>query len=653
MDGSTPHSDKTCPELPLQGPSTGDPPLLATVLPGQLPINPITTRTLRSFTQALPSPSPPPQPHITVADGEPSALRLVPILHSLTLPDNQSPPESGDRIVTTEPGPSHDIRPLISRDTPENGHKDEDLVSPSFPHSNSQDADRLVRTSSFSLDLEQGFPPIDEPGDSESDGLSDHDDRERGLLSRHSRRRVTAPPVQSEASHFSRLGRTHRYFDEYFFQMYQLCLGFFLIMGLYLCLTTSSDSPSAGMDGVLFRNFKQVIALILALIVVTTLMGILWVTFLRYYSATLLWITLLTVPLLSFLSSFWILSHALALPSTDSTSTMYTGYLVGAFLSFGMGVLQTIYMARKREQIHRAMRAVQLACTVLAAHPELFALALLVLSGYVFFVVFWLIFFSRLTLMVPTLPDHPVTLSAPVVLMGLYFFFMFTWTTGIFTNILRLTITLVTTQWYFFRQEDSRLGMTHTTPAAFHLVTRQFMGSVCLGGLLLALAQGIGTVSHVLLFLLRPLRIFPLTLVVFFLRGMERITQTLSNFSMVYVGVTGKGFLRSALAVTRLMKRNYVFSVRSAFILGNLMSITSTALAIVTGWALSIVSLSDLHMQYPYLSGVFGTAIAWVIFQFFGHILVNTVEATLVCYAIDLDTKRNHSEEARRAFADS
>ncbi|KAJ1658400.1 hypothetical protein IWQ61_002363, partial [Dispira simplex] len=214
MDLNTTHTDKARPEFPLQGHNTGDPPppppLLTAVLPGQLPINPITTRTLRSFTQTQPSPSlPSPQPPITVADGESSALRLVPILRNLTSPDKESSPENGGPTVPAELGSSHSIRPLISRDTPENGHKDEGLIPPSFPRSSSQGADGLAGTDSFPLDVERGFPGTGEPEDLESDEFSDHGDMERGLLSRHSRRQVTVPPVQAEPSHFNRLGRTH------------------------------------------------------------------------------------------------------------------------------------------------------------------------------------------------------------------------------------------------------------------------------------------------------------------------------------------------------------------------------------------------------------------------------------------------------------
>ncbi|KAJ1930395.1 hypothetical protein IWQ60_000332 [Tieghemiomyces parasiticus] len=457
-------------------------------------------------------------------------------------------------------------------------------------------------------------------------------------------------PVPNQATHLKRLHGTRRAFDQGFLVAYTLSLAVFLLTGLYIYFTTEVPTLDPGHTNPLFSNLNQAVGLIFLLVVISTGLGILWLVFLKHYAEQLIWTTVILVPLVSFATSLAILTFAVTRAPARGTIAFETSYLVGALVSFAIGVFQAFYIARRKEQIERSMRAIHLALNMLSSHPELFALAILLLSGYVLFLVVWLIFFSRLALLVPSFPNLPSSLTAPVVLIASFYCFIFTWTTGVFTNLLRITITMVTAQWYFYRHEDERLGITHSTQAAFHLIVKEFMGSVCLGGLVLAFAQILSGITHYTLLILRPFRIFPFTFVAFLFRLLEKVTETLSSFSIVYVGVTGKSFFTSAYAVTNLMKRNYVFSIRSALIVGNLLSVTSTSFALATGWALSYISLADLGMDYPYLPGVFGVATSWVIFQFFGHILVNTVEAALVCYAVDLDAKTLHSNEAQRAF---
>ncbi|RKP35976.1 plasma-membrane choline transporter-domain-containing protein [Dimargaris cristalligena] len=455
-----------------------------------------------------------------------------------------------------------------------------------------------------------------------------------------------------EATHLNQLQRTRRWFDHGFWQIYVITMVTFLVTGLYVFFTTYSTTLTPGRENLLFVNFKDAIGLIFFLTVVSTGLGILWLISLRYYAEKLVWVTIILVPVVSFFTSFAVISYAATTSSAHDTITFQTSYLIGALVSFAIGTAQSVYIARRREQIHRAMKAVNLACSVLTSHPELFALAILLLSAYVLFLVVWLIFFSRVILLIPFFPGTPYNLAMPVVLLGLFYCFVFTWTTSIFTNLLRITIAMVVAQWYFYRHEDERLGISGCTQAAFHLAVSDFKGSICLGGLVLAVAQLVGGATHYLLLILRPLRMFPFTLIAWLFRLLEKLLETLSSFTVVYVGVTGKGFFTSAYAVSNLMKRNYVFSVRSALVIGNLLSVTSTTLALTTGWTRSYISFSDFHMKYPYLPGVFGVAISWIIFQFFGHILVNTIEATLVCYAVDLDTRTVHSNEAQRAFED-
>ncbi|KAJ1993183.1 hypothetical protein H4R33_000770 [Dimargaris cristalligena] len=392
------------------------------------------------------------------------------------------------------------------------------------------------------------------------------------------------PP--SQATHLNQLQRTRRWFDHGFWQIYVITMVTFLVTGLYVFFTTYSTTLTPGRENLLFVNFKDAIGLIFFLTVVSTGLGILWLISLRYYAEKLVWVTIILVPVVSFFTSFAVISYAATTSSAHDTITFQTSYLIGALVSFAIGTAQSVYIARRREQIHRAMKAVNLACSVLTSHPELFALAILLLSAYVLFLVVWLIFFSRVILLIPFFPGTPYNLAMPVVLLGLFYCFVFTWTTSIFTNLLRITIAMVVAQWYFYRHEDERLGISGCTQAAFHLAVSDFKGSICLGGLVLAVAQLVGGATHYLLLILRPLRMFPFTLIAWLFRLLEKLLETLSSFTVVYVGVTGKGFFTSAYTVSNLMKRNYVFSVRS------------------------------------------------------------------VCYAVDLDTRTVHSNEAQRAFED-
>ncbi|KAJ1965015.1 hypothetical protein H4R35_007099 [Dimargaris xerosporica] len=308
-------------------------------------------------------------------------------------------------------------------------------------------------------------------------------------------------------------------------------------------------------------------------------------------------------------------------------------------------------MIRNRRQLRQSMEAIKLACKILTCHMELLALALLLLAGYVLFVSIWLIFATRMVLLRMAATGDGFAQSPATVTLALYFGLVLVWTTGVFTSLFRITIALVTAQWYFYRHEDAQLGISGVTHPAFNLVVQRFMGSVCLSGLVLSITQLLDALAAGLLFLFRPLRLFPFPLLLRWALGCHSITHTLNGMTILYVGLTGRPFFSSASAVKHLMKRNRAFAAQNALVINTLLRLSTGALAVMAGSLASAFAITDFHAQYPYGALACSIAVSWVILRFFGRILTYTVDTILVCFIIDVDSETNHSNEARAVFA--
>lgn len=72
--------------------------------------------------------------------------------------------------------------------------------------------------------------------------------------------------------------------------------------------------------------------------------------------------------------------------------------------------------------------------------------------------------------------------------------------------------------------------------------------------------------------------------------------------------------------------------------------------ALISGLGVYVFAVHVLESSYGwYVGGLFGT-VAWYLMQFFSNVLSDTMDATFMCYAIDLDSEKVRCQVAHEAF---
>ncbi|KAI8873417.1 hypothetical protein GQ42DRAFT_160538 [Ramicandelaber brevisporus] len=448
--------------------------------------------------------------------------------------------------------------------------------------------------------------------------------------------------------------------DSAFAAIYILNMIAFVISGIVLCFTTDSHVFGPGVGSTLYAALKDSIGLLFAIALATILLGVVWFSVLRRFVREILWIMVIAVPFVSLATFSWSLGNTLMPPpEADKDKAYRLRHLLLCATSAMMGAWHSLYAFRQRHEIQESIASVAIACKVLGSNPELFGLAFALLAGYVAFIATWLIFVSRLPLLGyfvirdPSLPNIPPDdrewkLSSSMYALTVWYVCTFFWTTGVFSNVLRMTIALVTSQWYFYRHDpaSAHLADVYYVRAAFVKATSTLFGSVCAGGIILSACQTISYGIYLWRRILRQLfpkaRPLPVAATIAVLRGVEKWLELWNDYAIIYVALTGHGFFSSAYSAAAMLRRHSLHRAQTVWIVQVILNAISTCIAMLLGYATSVYSQTALGSSYPYLSGLLGSLVPYFVLQFFAHILVSTIESVIVCLAIDRETNTDH-----------
>ncbi|CAG8596378.1 11041_t:CDS:2 [Ambispora gerdemannii] len=230
----------------------------------------------------------------------------------------------------------------------------------------------------------------------------------------------------------------------------------------------------------------------------------------------------------------------------------------------------------------------------------------------------------------------------------IFYIFMYFWASAVFSNIQRVTLAGVVSNWYFHRHTSERFSSKMITKLAAIRATTSSFGTVCLGALILSTIQ---TIKYIVFQLKKRSgsRIFSC---IACLQCFEVLIENLNNYALIYVGISGANFRSSAEFTTKLLRRNLISGLITDLYTKFILSIGSLLISLICGFATFVYATHSLEPRYGYIVGIMASLIPYYISQFYAYIMMNTIDALFLCYALDLDNNTNHCHLAHATFSE-
>ncbi|ORY96407.1 plasma-membrane choline transporter-domain-containing protein [Syncephalastrum racemosum] len=435
--------------------------------------------------------------------------------------------------------------------------------------------------------------------------------------------------------------------DPFFAAVYFLALSFFFVSGIVAVLTTDSHALESYARSTTFRAIKDSAGIIVVIILSALVAGTAWIYILRSFTKPLIWGSVFGFPCALFAVFLWSLVESRQKNDLDS------GLTVMSFIPLVLGLIFTKLVHGNRDRIRKSIVVIELACDVLRFNPGILLVSLILMGVFILFTALWTLFFSRIWLM-----GHVVrgNVSFWVVdryayLLGAFYIFFYMWTAAVLLNIQRYVLSALTAQWYFYRQDPTSIHRDMAWRTALRNASTTSLGTNALGGLILSLVQ---IVQVLIRYSKRHLkRSWPLVPVIFFIVGyLEGLVSQINHYTITLAGITGESFCSSATSGTKMFRRNLLSGLLGDLLTKLILYVGPIVIALFSGFGGYIFATHTLQSSHGFIVGLLTTLMPLYLSQFYSYVMMSIVDATFLCYAIDLDTGTVHLSTAHTVFSD-
>ncbi|KAJ3069370.1 hypothetical protein HDU98_007587, partial [Podochytrium sp. JEL0797] len=391
--------------------------------------------------------------------------------------------------------------------------------------------------------------------------------------------------------------------------------------------------------------------LLLAISVASVLAAVLWILAMSVFVRPIVWASIAAIPVLCLALFSFILTDALLGKAHDPAylDPQYNIAILVSLLFLIASIASGSFLYKQRHNINKAINIIHLACQILWETPSLFSLSLGIMCVYSVFSFAWAFAFSHLFLSHDqSIPADSLTTSTSFTVI--YFLFIYFWTTAILSHVEKMTIAGVVGQWYFGRQLDETYDEGLVTRALNATLGPGF-GTVCLASLVVAAVEVVKFVVNGVKKNLRNTSASPfLTLFSTCLTYTTTSLSHLSSYTLIYCGLTGTSLCTGASACTRLFRRNLVMGMATAGITRTLLFLGASAASGGVGMGVFFYAARGEGSPYAWVVGGVGAVGPFYIVRFMSQVIQNTVDATFVCYMLDVDSNANSCQEAHDIF---
>ncbi|KAL8292809.1 hypothetical protein RQP46_000503 [Phenoliferia psychrophenolica] len=319
-------------------------------------------------------------------------------------------------------------------------------------------------------------------------------------------------------------------------------------------------------------------------------------------------------------------------------------------------VLARVGLAR-RKSVARTIKVLELAGTIIVAHPPLILLCLALSLFSTILTVPFLFFLASLLSERATAPiagwlPHGALGWGLLAVLAAYL-----WTLAIFRGVQRVTVAGVVGAWYFERHEPTHPGPVEVTKAAFARATGPSLGTTIAAAFLLALFETLEFVLRRLRAALRSTRLpaflHPLTCLVPLISIAASSIDVFNGWVLCYAALAGDDFITSASKVRKLLRQNGTVMLGDNLLVKLILFVTSLAWGLAAGVIAFLVAstrLEDASLA-PLVALLCFVVPMWTM-KLCQGIVGDAADTLFVAFNMDLEKNTTHCNKAVEAFGE-
>ncbi|KAK3397178.1 hypothetical protein B0T20DRAFT_480753 [Sordaria brevicollis] len=439
--------------------------------------------------------------------------------------------------------------------------------------------------------------------------------------------------------------------DPFFAYIFLIALASLFATFVLVYLHTSGKRP---LGDTIYNTITRSFNLLAVDTLVSMIVAFVWLATLRTYIRPLVYLILVSVPII--MTAFSLYPLILSFRSTSGSTRAQDTVMRWASTVPATAAVVWIYMVFKgRVAIRSAINILEFSSRILAANSPLMLVGVGCLAAVVLWTWVWLLMFTRVFLG-GSFSSYlsRFIISASSWWLGIYFVLMYIWTLSILSGIQRATTAATVSQWYFHRNAVPAASSKDVVSAALGHAISTIFGTISMSTLialairlpLLILPARVANILSMFVYSFVPTPIATLT---------NPLTLTYAAIHSESLAVASRGlsrmdFLspqRPTTTLTPVALRNVtqqsspLLPYRLAkLILHATRFIMATALGFA-GWVMTARQLTverpDGSMglkgsAYAYVVGMVASFIGWGILGAMEGILSGIVDAVVICY---------------------
>lgn len=436
--------------------------------------------------------------------------------------------------------------------------------------------------------------------------------------------------------------------DRGFAVLFMFCQALIVSTSIFVYLTT--DEPATPMTDSVYRALSSSMGTIVRDIGLALVISATWLAAMRLAVRPLLYTIVVAVPISVVIMGSYIL--------TWSYKGSQGGYELQAramrwsslfMFCFSAMWIQTAY--KRRFAMRKAVSIVRLACAILEQNSTLLLVGLGSLLIFVTYSLVWFHQFERIFLrgvFVGIGSTRRWLTQGSSWFMGAGFVIMYLWSFGVVSGVQRATTSAAVSHWYFHRHDLLKVSQKDVTNAAMlHALSTSF-GSICASSFFALLTR--------LPLIALPRRLSGLLSLGAYMLLSAPILSLTNPLTLSYAAIHSINLSVAAKSISQEPVFNPASSwaaFRTAKMLLSAARAT-TALALGTAaWVASARAADESATLYGYIVALAASVVGWAVVGSIEGIVSIVVDASFVCYGIDLSSSRegrSHCLEAVNAF---
>ncbi|EPQ62765.1 hypothetical protein BGT96224_2394 [Blumeria graminis f. sp. tritici 96224] len=454
---------------------------------------------------------------------------------------------------------------------------------------------------------------------------------------------ISSPPsaVNTLPTTLSTISEEVPKYDIFWGSLYLICLGgtfatFFLV---YL----HTETPTKFIGDTIYTTLHASFYLFAVDTLVSIFVSLIWLTLLRSFVRTLVYLIIIAVPVILF--SFSLYPFIASFNKTTSSRSSLSDKAM-RWLSIIPGVFTFIWIYtvyRGRRSLTKAIGIIEFSLKILSANPGLLVVGFITLASVISWTWVWLVMFTRVFLggqLSGSLIKFSIDTSTWW--LGVYFILMYIWTLSVISGLQRSITAATVSEWYFHRNVQPSSDSKEVIAAATSHATTTLFGTISLSTLialvvrlpLLLLPHRLTGVISMLAYSWVPTPISTLT---------NPLTLTYAAIHSQSLQTSARGlcqmsFLTPHDPTTTLTPQSFnatnrqelpVLAYRFAKLILHATRLVMTVALGFGGW---VTTAKKLHLTVPQDTGLRGSAYAYVVglvAGFIGWGVLSTIEGIL------------------------